>query len=165
MPAALLACMAFVSAFYQLPPRVLPSIQAVEGGRPGLVSPNRNGSEDLGVMQVNTLWIATLARHSAQPEDSIRDRLIDDGCFNIAVAGAILRLHLDEAGGDLLRAVGNYHSRTAVHHQAYRSRVLAAADRLFGPAPPAEERRGPPPPPLPDLPSAPPPSVHDQSQR
>ena len=39
-----LACMALVASIYHLPPRVLPSIQRIEGGRPGLVSPNANGS-------------------------------------------------------------------------------------------------------------------------
>ncbi|MFC3228229.1 lytic transglycosylase domain-containing protein [Marinibaculum pumilum] len=152
MPAAFLACMAVVSAFYQLPPRVLPSIQAVEGGRPGLVSANSNGSEDLGVMQVNTLWIAPLARDTGRPEAEVRARLIDEPCFNIAAAGAILRIELDASDGDLLRAVGNYHSRTPALHEAYRGRVLAAAERLFG----AAERSAPPPPP---------PFEHDQSHR
>jgi hypothetical protein len=56
-----LACMALVASLYGLPPRVLPSIQAVEGGRLGTVHQNRNGSEDLGVMQVNTLLLPALA--------------------------------------------------------------------------------------------------------
>ncbi len=37
MSIPLLACMASVAAFYQLPPRVLPSIQGVEGGAIGIV--------------------------------------------------------------------------------------------------------------------------------
>ena len=132
-----LACMALVASIYGLPPRVLPSIQAVEGGRPGTVSPNRNGTEDLGVMQVNTLWLPALARHTGLNEARVRERLIHDGCFNIAAAGAILRTQLDAAGGDLMRAVGNYHSRTPLRHEAYRARVMGAASRLFmAPVPP-----------------------------
>jgi hypothetical protein len=52
-----LACMALVAVVYHLPPRVLPAIQAVEGGTVGNVSQNVDGSSDLGVMQVNTLWL------------------------------------------------------------------------------------------------------------
>ena len=37
MAVPFLACMVAAAAWYHLPPRVLPSIQAVEGGRPGLV--------------------------------------------------------------------------------------------------------------------------------
>ena len=56
--------MALTAAVYHLPPRVLPAIQSVEGGRVGLVHVNRDGSEDLGVMQINTLWIGPLARRT-----------------------------------------------------------------------------------------------------
>lgn len=134
MPAAYLACVALVSAFFHLPPRVLPSIYAAEGGRPGLVAQNRNGSADLGLMQINTLWVAQLARHTGQSESRVRHRLTHEPCFNIAAAGAILRIYLDEEDGDLLRAVGNYHSHTPARNRAYQERVLSAARRLYGTA-------------------------------
>ena len=126
-----LACMALVASLYDLPPRVLPSIQAVEGGRPGLASRNTNGSEDLGVMQVNTLWLPALSRYTGLSQAEVRGRLIGEPCFNIAAAGAILRLYLDEAGGDLMRAIGNYHSHTPFRHQDYRDKVMRSAARLF----------------------------------
>ncbi len=56
-----LACMLAVASAQHLPPRVLPAIHAVEGGAVGSVSPNRDGSEDLGLMQINTRWLPTLA--------------------------------------------------------------------------------------------------------
>jgi hypothetical protein len=127
-----LACMVAVAAFYGLPPRVLPAIQAVEGGQVGTVSRNRDGSDDLGVMQVNTRWLAPIAQLTALPEATVRERLTSDACFNIAAAGAILHSHLHQANGDLMHAVGNYHSRTPELHSAYAARVLAAAARLFG---------------------------------
>ena len=126
-----IACMALVAQLYTLPPRVLPSIQAVEGGAPGVVMRNANGSEDLGVMQINTLWIGPLARYTGLGPATVRERLIIRPCFNIAAAGAIMRLYLDEAGGDLMRAVGNYHSHTPLLHEAYSAKVLQAATRLF----------------------------------
>lgn len=131
-----LACMVSVATFYHLPPRVLPSIQAVEGGRPGLVHQNQDGSRDLGVMQVNTRWVQPLALPTGMPPQLVQQRLLDDPCFSIAAAGAIMRLFLDEAGGDLLRAVGYYHSHQPTLAEAYRLRVVAAATRLFGGAAP-----------------------------
>jgi hypothetical protein len=116
-----------VSAFYGLPPRVLPAIQAVEGGQVGTVSRNQDGSEDLGPMQVNTRWVEPVAQLTGLPEAAVRDKLIGDACFNIAAAGAILHMHLREQNGDLMRAVGNYHSRTPDRHEAYAARVMAAA--------------------------------------
>ena len=123
--------MAAVAAYYHLPPRVLPSIQAVEGGRPGLALRNTDGSDDLGVMQVNTRWLPALAHRTGLSETEVRQRLIDDACFNIAAAGVIMRTWLDLEGGDLMRAVGDYHSHTPALNADYQARVLAAARALF----------------------------------
>ena len=71
-----LACMALVAQTYSLPPRVLPSIQAVEGGGPGTVYRNTDGSDDLGVMQINTLWLPTLSRYTRLDPPEVRDRLL-----------------------------------------------------------------------------------------
>ena len=134
MSVPFLACMAAAASFYHLPPRALPAIQAVEGGRIGAISRNTNGTEDLGLMQINTIWLAPLARAARQPVAKIRDRLISDGCFSIAAAGAILRTYLDEERGDLMRAIGDYHSHTPALNTSYQSRVLAAASRMFQPS-------------------------------
>jgi len=127
-----LACMVATAAFYHLPPRVLPAIHAVEGGQMHVASRNANGSEDLGPMQVNTVWLPWLATASGLDTARVRARLLDDGCFNIAAAGAILRVELDEAGGDLLTAVGHYHSHTPALAAGYQARVLSAARQMFG---------------------------------
>jgi soluble lytic murein transglycosylase-like protein len=123
--------MVLAASVYQLPPRVLPSIQRVEGGRVGLASPNRNGSEDLGPMQVNTLWIAPLARHTGLPPTVVRERLLHDPCFNIAAAALILRTYLNETRGDLMRAIGNYHSHTPARNLDYQAKVVNAARLMF----------------------------------
>ena len=129
-----IACMALVAQIYNLPPRVLPAIQAVEGGRPGTVSRNTNGSEDFGIMQINTLWLPYLAQYTRLTQAEVRNRLIHRTCFNIAAAGLVFRIYLDEAQGDLMRAVGNYHSHTPVRHQAYQAKVIRSAARMFGQA-------------------------------
>lgn len=132
MSIPLLACMASVAAFYHLPPRVLPAIQAVEGGAVGVVHINTDGSQDLGVMQVNTRWVVRLAEVARITPDDVRIRLIYDGCFNIAAAGAVLRAYLNEARGDLMLAVGYYHSHTPALNLEYQMKVLGSAYRLFG---------------------------------
>ena len=126
-----LACMAMVAATLHLPPRVLPSIQRVEGGSIGSISRNANGTADLGLMQINTVWLAPLARISGLPEDAVQRRLIADPCFNIAAAGLILRQHLVQRHGDLMQAIGDYHSVTPALNERYRSAVWDAATRLF----------------------------------
>jgi hypothetical protein len=123
--------MTAAAAFYHLPPRILPSIQAVEGGRPGLVHMNLNETADLGVMQINTIWIQPLAQYARMEPDAVADRLINDPCFNIAAAAAIMRLYLMETHGNLLAAVGYYHSHAPALSAAYQQKVLAAAITLF----------------------------------
>lgn len=130
-----LACMAAAAAFYHLPPRVLPSIQAVEGGRPGLRQPNANGSTDLGLMQVNSIWVGPLARYAHMTEAEVQQRLTDDPCFNIAAAAAVMHLYMTEARGDMMVAIGYYHSHTLALGSVYQEKVLAAADRLFSRSP------------------------------
>lgn len=128
--------MVAAASYYHLPPRVLPSIQVVEAGKPGTISANTDGSADLGVMQVNTLWVPKFAAITGMSEYAVRIRLIYDPCFNIAAAGAIMRVYLNETGGDLLRAVGYYHSHTPGRANAYQAQVLHAATRLFVRSPP-----------------------------
>lgn len=133
-----LACMILVAKLYGLPPRVLPSIQVVEGGRTGAVSINTNGSADLGVMQINTLWIPALVAYTGLPAAVVRDRLTNEPCFNIAAAGAIMRRYLNETHNDLMHAIGNYHSHTPPLNNRYQQLVLQAASimvqrRVFGP--------------------------------
>ena len=120
----MLACMATVAAFYHLPPQALPAIHRIEAGHLGSVVHNRNGTDDLGPMQVNTAWLPLLSRRTGVSERRLRAALIGQACFNVAVAGAILRLSLDQAGGDLLTAVGYYHSHTPGLREAYAQHVL-----------------------------------------
>lgn len=125
-----LACMLAVAHLYALPPSALPAIQAVEGGAPGVVRHDRNGTDDLGVMQVNTFWVKPIAQASGLSPLAVWSRLIGDPCFNITAAGAILRIYLNETH-DQMRAIGDYHSHTPVLNRRYRQEVLAAARRLF----------------------------------
>jgi hypothetical protein len=133
MASPLLACMAAVASFYHLPPKLLPSIHATEGGRVGMVSHNTNGTDDLGFMQVNTLWVQPIAGRTGMAPEEVRTRLVNDGCYNIAVAGMILRGSLNEAHGNQMRAVGYYHSHTPGRGQAYRVRMINSALALYFP--------------------------------
>lgn len=139
MPASLLACMTAVAAFYHLPPRALPAIHVVENGWAGSVRHNKNGTDDLGVMQINTLWLPELSRGTGLSLSHLRSALVYQNCFNVAVAGAILRVYLHETGDNLVKAIGFYHSHTPTLAEAYRMRVLSTSliSTSFEPAAPA----------------------------
>lgn len=128
-----LACMALVASIYHLPPRVLPSIALVEGGMNGTIHHNVNGSDDLGVMQVNTIWLPALSRYTRLPPGVVEARLENVPCFNIAAAGVILRTYLNAAHGNLMAAIGDYHSHTAPLNESYQLKVMHAARGLFQP--------------------------------
>ncbi len=129
-----LPCMIQAAQYYHLPPRVLPSIQAVEGGHPGTVHLNTDGSADLGVMQINTRWVQPIAHLIHAYPGPTAARLTNDSCFNIAAAALILSTYRREAHGDLLQAVGDYHSHTLALNLTYRAKVVSKAAALFGPA-------------------------------
>jgi hypothetical protein len=122
--------MAEAAQYRVLPLRVLPSIYAVEGGAPGTVHVNTDGTSDLGVMQVNTRWVQPIAAYIHYPQAEVQARLTNDFCFNIAAAALILRTYLNETH-DLMQAVGDYHSHTRLLNLAYQAHVIAVAREMF----------------------------------
>lgn len=133
MAAAFLACMLASAMHYRLPPRVLPAIQRVEGGVMGKVSQNTDGSVDIGLMQINSRWILPIAIMTHETPAQVATRLALEPCFNVAAAAMILRRALDNEHGNLLRAIGDYHSRTLPLNMAYQHKVIAAATELYVP--------------------------------
>jgi hypothetical protein len=127
-----LACMLAVSATLHLPPRILPTLSVLEGGAPGSVHENANGTADLGVMQVNTLWVPAIAARAHVRAAQARRLLVADPCFNIAAAGLILRGYYAQAGDAWLPAIGDYHSHTPPLHDAYVADAEQKAAALFG---------------------------------
>ena len=126
-----LACMLQAAQYYSLPPRVLPAIQAVEGGAVGTTHANTDGTSDLGVMQVNTRWVQPIAARIHDTPAAVQARLTNDSCFNIAAAALILRTYLNETHNDLMQAVGDYHSHTLLLNLTYRAHVVAVATAMF----------------------------------
>jgi len=131
MAAGFLACMLASALHYRIPPRVLPAIQRVEGGVMGKVSQNKDGSVDIGLMQIISRWILPISSMLHQSPAQIATRLALEPCFNVAAAAMILRTALDNEHGNLMRAIGDYHSRTVPLKMAYQRKVLAAATELY----------------------------------
>lgn len=123
--------MLVVAATAGLPPRVLPVIQTMEGGRAGMVTQDANGTQDLGVMQVNTVWLPALAARAGLSEAEARARMINQPCFNIAAAALVLRTYLAQRHGALLPAIGDYHSHSPALHDAYLAEAEGTALKLF----------------------------------
>ena len=116
-PSVPVACVWSAASHYRLPPVALIGILGAEGGRPGLVRKNRDGSEDLGPMQINSRWLPILSRYGAT-----RQKLIDDPCTNIWV-GAWILARAFAVDRDIWKAIGHYHSRRPTESRRYRRRV------------------------------------------
>ncbi len=129
MPAGLAECILAAAVAFHLPPAVVTTVQAVEGGRPGSVSVNSNGTLDLGPMQVNTIWIEPISAETGVPPREVAIRLRDDTCFNVLIGTWILRSRIDDAG-DLETGIAHYHSRTPVHAETYLQKFAAALSQL-----------------------------------
>ena len=101
----------------------------VEGGRSGLEVKNTNGSHDLGLMQINTLWLPYVAKTWNIPPSQAYLLLKTDNCFNIKVAAHILRLKIHEGDGTLLDGIARYNHASPRYGHPYCNKVLKAYQR------------------------------------
>lgn len=122
-PQILYSCIVAAANLYNFSPTILYGIYTAEQGKVGYERQNDNGSYDLGVMQINTVWVPELSKHWNLSEKETRVVLRDDGCLNIKTAAWILKQQLNKEP-DLIKAIGNYHSKTPRHNKRYRSTVL-----------------------------------------
>ncbi len=117
-------CVAEVSRQYQIPVALLGGVLAQERGRLGQSSLNKNGTWDIGPMQVNSAWLKFFA-----PNGIDQHRLQHDGCAN-------RRRHYNHphgqgrVKGDLWRAVGRYHSHQPGLAAAYQGKVVVKVGEL-----------------------------------
>lgn len=124
------ACIILAANTYNVPPAVMIGIMHVEGGRIGQeAGPNRNGTYDLGPMQVNTRWLPTLQKVWQVNAPTARSWVRDNGCVNVHVAAWILRQKMDDNKGSLMGAIAAYHSSTPSKGIPYAKKVVAAMDK------------------------------------
>ena len=126
--ALIAACLLIASQTYQIPPGVMLGIMQVEGGRVGQEVRNTNGSYDLGIMQINTIWLPELSKKWNSTPTTVRRWLRDDGCANIAVSAWILRNRINLTGS-LWGGIAGYHSLTPSIGSRYANRVSSAMRR------------------------------------
>jgi hypothetical protein len=129
-PSTIRACILASAGVYQEPPALLLIILNVEGGTLGAVSQNTNGTVDIGPMQVNQIWVPTVAAHWHASQNATFSALRDNFCANVEAGAWILRQGLDEAHGDLWGGVAYYHSHNPEYQQRYLMSVLKQALRL-----------------------------------
>jgi len=83
---------------------------------PQAVGHNRNGSRDIGLMQINSWWLPKLAAHG------ITEAHLLDPCTNLHVGAWILAGNVQRLGYSW-EAVGAYHARSPSLRRAYVQRI------------------------------------------
>ena len=112
---------------YKLNPLILLAILKVESNGKAVVGQNTNGTQDIGPAQFNTkYWFKTLTVKYRIPPEA----LMNDMCQVLRALGFAVRTEINAAGGDFWRGVGNYHSRTPVHHYKYIRLVHGAYSKM-----------------------------------
>ena len=114
-----LTCINQAAVHYHVPATMIVSVMKIENGRNGMAVRNTNGTYDLGVMQVNTTWLSTLAKYGITS-----DKLQNDPCTNVEVGTWLLAQAI--ADGDGWKGVANYHSHTEKFNQSYREKIKIA---------------------------------------
>ncbi len=115
------ACFDQAGARYGIAPSLLKAISAVESGfNPVARNRNRNGSEDIGHMQINSRWLGVLVSYGIG-----RNQLFDP-CVNTHVGAWILAQNISRLGYGW-DAIGAYNARSPEKRAAYARRVAAKA--------------------------------------
>jgi soluble lytic murein transglycosylase-like protein len=127
-PRPWMACFDSAAQHHGVSAEVLKAIAEQESSmRPHARNQNTDGTHDLGLMQINSLWFEELARRGVSMAQLL------DPCTNIH-AGAWILSRLIERFGNTWRAVGAYHSRTPEHNARYAWGVYRRLSRAATPA-------------------------------
>ncbi|BDD79693.1 hypothetical protein [Burkholderia phage FLC9] len=119
-------CFDEAAAYQHVNPTVLRGIRMVENAQadPRAIGRNKNGSVDLGMMQINSIHLPELKKYK------IRRRDLMNSCKNIYVAAWLLRRQMDRHGNNWV-AVGGYHSNTPKERAQYAVKVQKAVKTIL----------------------------------
>lgn len=111
-------CFEEAAQLYGLNPNLLKSIAKVESNlNANAIGRNKNGSFDIGVMQINSGWIKALQLNP--------DELIKNPCYNVMTGARILKKCTDRHGYTW-EAVGCYNAVSPDYRVKYSWRIFDA---------------------------------------
>lgn len=117
------ACFEEAAARYQVPSVLLKAISRVESaGNPSALNRNKDGSFDIGHMQINSRWLPKLSHFGIS-----RDQLWDP-CTNTLVGAWILAQNVRRIGYSW-SAVGAYNAASPVMRDRYARKISDALKR------------------------------------
>ena len=121
---ALIWCALAASVRYDVPADALLSVYSVERGGADTWSRDANGTYDVGPLQFNTEYLASLRRYGITPR-AVEGRT----CYPWFLAAWRIHDQLVEDHGGFWTRVARYHSATPRYVEAYRRKLLEYAPR------------------------------------
>lgn len=119
---ALAFCFEEAGEMYGINPLILRSIARVESNFvPEAVNKNNNGTFDIGLMQINTIWKPVLGEQ--------RWKYLGDACYNTKTGAWILATCISRYGYNW-KAIGCYNSQTPEKSEAYSRKVFSHLKKL-----------------------------------
>jgi soluble lytic murein transglycosylase-like protein len=116
-------CLDDAAAFQHVSAQLVHAIAQHESGmRANAVNVNSNGTEDIGLMQVNTSWLPTLARYG------IGRQHLFDACVNAYVGTWILASNIKRFG-PTWKAVGAYNAASGSKQLVYANAIYRRLQR------------------------------------
>lgn len=91
------ACIYEIADYYEVPIELIAAVKFAESSNMsevGKIGPNRNGTYDLGIMQINTWWLEDAGDSSLIHWGIDEQELLSNPCTNLAVGTWILHQNL-----------------------------------------------------------------------
>jgi hypothetical protein len=115
-------CFDEAGEMYGINPLVLRAIAKVESNFvPETVNKNSNGTFDIGLMQINTIWKPVLGEE--------RWKHLGDACYNTKTGAWILATCINKYGYNW-KAIGCYNSQTPGKSEVYAKKVFSRLKQL-----------------------------------
>lgn len=119
-------CWDKAAATYKVDPWLLMAIAQVESGFNSMaINRNKNQSTDLGIMQINTIWLPTLKKYGIEAQHLFQP------CTSVFVGAWIVAQNIRSFGYNQ-DGIGAYNSpRNVTIRRAYAKKVYAAYNQLI----------------------------------
>ncbi|WP_256672690.1 transglycosylase SLT domain-containing protein [Pseudomonas sp. C1C7] len=102
---------------HRIEPELLQAIAEVESGhKPGAINHNKDGSRDIGLMQINSIHLPRLSAQGITEQ-----RLLEEPCLSVEVGASVLAGFVARYGYNWT-AVGAYNAGNSPDRQAARLR-------------------------------------------
>ena len=118
-------CAIAAATHWQVPADGVLAVYEIENGSDGQWVRNANGTYDVGPMQFNTAYLATLRKWGIRPEDVAATGT----CYAFELAAWRIRMQIQKGQGDLWQRIAYYHSTSPTQVSQYRARLMRHARR------------------------------------